>query len=56
MSCGFIVPVQALPDNEACMSLGGELRDLNIRSEPAIHLVAMYAYARRLLPCRFANV
>jgi LuxR family transcriptional regulator, quorum-sensing system regulator BjaR1 len=41
---------------EACVSLGGEHRDLNIRSKPAIHLVAMYASARRLLPCRFANV
>jgi hypothetical protein len=41
---------------EACVSLGGEHRDLNIRSKPAIRLVAMYAAARRLLPSRFAKV
>jgi LuxR family transcriptional regulator, quorum-sensing system regulator BjaR1 len=56
MSCGCIVSIQGIAGYEACESLGGEHRDLNIRSKPAIHLVAMYASARILLPCRSTNV
>jgi LuxR family quorum sensing-dependent transcriptional regulator len=43
---GFIVPIHGIAGYEACVSLGGEHLDLNIRSKPAIHLMAMYAFDR----------
>jgi LuxR family quorum sensing-dependent transcriptional regulator len=46
MSRGFIVPIHSVAGYEACVSLGGEHLDLNNRSKPAIHLMAMYAFDR----------
>jgi LuxR family quorum sensing-dependent transcriptional regulator len=46
MSRGFIVPIHGIAGDEACVSLSGEHLDLNIRSKPAIHLMAMYAFDR----------
>jgi LuxR family transcriptional regulator, quorum-sensing system regulator BjaR1 len=50
MSNGFIVPIHG-SGYEACVSLGGAHLDLNARSKPAIHLMAMYGFdrVRRLL-------
>jgi LuxR family transcriptional regulator, quorum-sensing system regulator BjaR1 len=51
MSRGFIVPIHGISGYEACVSLGGEQLDLNVRSKPALHLMAMYGFdrVRRLL-------
>jgi LuxR family quorum sensing-dependent transcriptional regulator len=46
MSRGFIVPIHSVAGYEACVSLGGEHLDLNDRSKPAVHLMAMYAFDR----------
>ena len=46
MSRGFIVPIHGLTGFEACVSLGGEHLDLNSRSKPAVHLMAMYGFDR----------
>jgi LuxR family quorum sensing-dependent transcriptional regulator len=46
MSRGFIVPIHGLTGFEACISLGGECLDLNPRSKPAVHLMAMYGFDR----------
>jgi LuxR family transcriptional regulator, quorum-sensing system regulator BjaR1 len=46
MSRGFIVPIHGIAGDEACVSLSGQHLDLNIRSKPAIHLMAMYAFDR----------
>jgi|UniRef100_Q07P69 LuxR family quorum sensing-dependent transcriptional regulator len=46
MSRGFIVPVHGLAGYEAAVSLGGDHIDLNPRSKPALHLMAMYAFDR----------
>lgn len=50
MSNGFIVPIHGR-GYDACVSLGGAHLDLNARSKPAIHLMAMYGFdrVRRLL-------
>ncbi len=50
MSNGFIVPIHGR-GYDACVSLGGAELDLNVRSKPAIHLMAMYGFdrVRRLL-------
>ena len=50
MSNGFIVPIHG-GGYDACISLGGDHLDLNTRSKPAIHLMAMYGFdrVRRLL-------
>jgi LuxR family quorum sensing-dependent transcriptional regulator len=50
MSNGFIVPIHGR-GYDACVSLGGAHLDLNMRSKPAIHLMAMYGFdrVRRLL-------
>jgi LuxR family quorum sensing-dependent transcriptional regulator len=51
MSRGFIVPVHGLDARDACVSLGGAHLDLNKRSKPALHLMAMYGFecVRKLL-------
>lgn len=51
MARGFIVPIHGLSGYEAAVSLGGLDLDLNIRSKPALHLMAMYGFdrIRRLL-------
>ncbi|MGY3646089.1 DNA-binding CsgD family transcriptional regulator [Bradyrhizobium sp. LM4.3] len=51
MSRGFIVPIHGLTGYEAAVSLGGIHLDLNARSKPALHLMAMYGFdhIRRLL-------
>ncbi len=51
MSRGFIVPIHGLTGYEAAVSLGGVHLDLNPRSKPALHLMAMYGFEhiRRLL-------
>jgi LuxR family transcriptional regulator, quorum-sensing system regulator BjaR1 len=51
MARGFIVPIHGLTGYEAAVSLGGKDLDLNVRSKPALHLMAIYAFdrIRRLL-------
>lgn len=51
MSRGFVVPIHGLSGYEAAVSLGGVHLDLNARSKPALHLMAMYGFdhIRRLL-------
>jgi LuxR family quorum sensing-dependent transcriptional regulator len=51
MARGFIVPIHGMTGYEACVSVGGTDLDLNSRSKPAIHLMALYAFdqVRRLL-------
>ena len=51
MSRGFIVPIHGEDAHNACVSVGGTHLDLNKRSRPALHLMAMYAFerVRRLL-------
>jgi LuxR family quorum sensing-dependent transcriptional regulator len=46
MSRGFIVPIHGLTGYEAAVSLGGMDLDLNVRSKPALHLMAIYAFDR----------
>jgi LuxR family transcriptional regulator, quorum-sensing system regulator BjaR1 len=46
MSRGFIVPIHGLTGYEAAVSLGGVHLDLNPRSKPALHLMAMYGFDR----------
>jgi LuxR family transcriptional regulator, quorum-sensing system regulator BjaR1 len=46
MAYGFIVPIHGFSGYEACISLGGAHLDLNARSKPAIHLMAMYGFDR----------
>jgi LuxR family quorum sensing-dependent transcriptional regulator len=43
---GFIVPIHGITGYEAAVSLGGVDLDLNTRSKPALHLMAMYAFER----------
>jgi LuxR family transcriptional regulator, quorum-sensing system regulator BjaR1 len=43
---GFIVPIHGLTGYEAAVSLGGIDLDLNVRSKPALHLMAMYSFER----------
>ena len=60
MARGFIVPIHGHSGFDSAVSLGGVDLDLNPRSKPAIHLMAMYAFdrVRRLLkpgndePCK----
>jgi len=54
MTRGFIVPIHGMTGYEACVSVGGTDLDLNNRSKPAIHLMAMYGFdrVRRLLSPR----
>ena len=51
MSRGFVVPIHGLTGYEAGVSLAGVNLDLNARSKPALHLIAMYGFdhIRRLL-------
>ncbi|MGY0570280.1 LuxR family transcriptional regulator [Bradyrhizobium sp. RDM12] len=51
MSRGFVVPIHGLTGYEAGVSLGGVDLDLNARSKPALHLIAMYGFdhIRRLI-------
>jgi LuxR family transcriptional regulator, quorum-sensing system regulator BjaR1 len=51
MSRGFVVPIHGLTGYEAGVSLGGVHLDLNARSKPALHLIAIYGFdhIRRLL-------
>ena len=46
MSNGFIIPVHGENARDACVSLGGMHLDLNRRSKPALHLMAMYGFER----------
>jgi LuxR family quorum sensing-dependent transcriptional regulator len=46
MSRGFVVPIHGLTGYEAGVSLGGVHLDLNARSKPALHLMAMYGFER----------
>ena len=54
MARGFVVPIHGLTGYEAGVSLGGVHLDLNARSKPALHLMAMYGFERirRLLDPR----
>lgn len=51
MSRGFIIPIHGAGAHDACVSLGGAHLDLNQRSKPALHLMAMYGFehVRKLL-------
>lgn len=51
MSRGFVVPIHGLTGYEAGISIAGVHLDLNARSKPALHLMAMYGFdhIRRLL-------
>jgi len=40
------VPIRGLTGYEAAVSLGGVDLDLNVRSKPALHLMAMYSFDR----------
>jgi LuxR family quorum sensing-dependent transcriptional regulator len=57
MARGFVVPIHGLTGYEAGVSLGGVHLDLNARSKPALHLMAMYGFdrIRRLLDPRPAQ-
>ena len=44
MTRGFIVPIHGLTGYESAVSLGGVDLDMNSRSKPALHLMAMYAF------------
>jgi LuxR family quorum sensing-dependent transcriptional regulator len=46
MARGFIVPIHGLTGFAAAVSLGGVDLDLNVRSKPALHLMAMYGFDR----------
>ena len=46
MTRGFIVPIHGVTGYEAAVSLGGMHLDLNARSKPALHLMAMYGFDR----------
>ena len=46
MTRGFIVPVHGDGAHNACVSVGGTHLDLNKRSKPALHLMAMYGFER----------
>jgi LuxR family transcriptional regulator, quorum-sensing system regulator BjaR1 len=46
MARGFIVPLHGLTGFTAAVSLGGVDLDLNVRSKPALHLMAMYGFDR----------
>jgi LuxR family transcriptional regulator, quorum-sensing system regulator BjaR1 len=54
MSRGFSIPIHGLSGYQAMVSLGGVHLDLNPRSKPALHLMAMYGFERirRLLDSR----
>lgn len=43
---GFTVPIHGLAGYEAAISLGGSNIDLNSRTKPVLHLMAMYAFER----------
>ena len=51
MARGFIIPIHGEGAHNACLSIGGTHLDLNRRSKPALHLMAMYGFehVRRLL-------
>ena len=46
MKRGFVVPIHGLSGYEAAVSMGGADLDLNGRSKPALHLMAMYGFDR----------
>lgn len=43
---GFIVPIHGLAGYEAAISFGGSNIELNSRTKPVLHLMAMYAFDR----------
>jgi LuxR family quorum sensing-dependent transcriptional regulator len=51
MARGFCLPIHGLRGYEACLSMSGVDLDLDARTKPALHLMAMYAFerARQLL-------
>jgi LuxR family quorum sensing-dependent transcriptional regulator len=46
MARGFCLPIHGLNGYEACLSMSGVDLDLNCRTKPAIHLMALYAFER----------
>jgi LuxR family quorum sensing-dependent transcriptional regulator len=46
MARGFIIPIHGEDARNACVSMGGAHLDLNKRSKPALHLMAMYGFDR----------
>ncbi|HEX8165338.1 MAG TPA: LuxR family transcriptional regulator [Beijerinckiaceae bacterium] len=46
MARGFCLPVHGLSGYEACLSMSGVDIDLDHRTKPAIHLMALYAFER----------
>jgi LuxR family quorum sensing-dependent transcriptional regulator len=43
---GFSVPIHGPEGCEACFSMSGRSPDLNGRTKPAVHMIAMYAFER----------
>jgi LuxR family quorum sensing-dependent transcriptional regulator len=46
MARGFCLPIHGLNGYEACLSMSGVDIDLDHRTKPAIHLMALYAFER----------
>jgi LuxR family quorum sensing-dependent transcriptional regulator len=46
MPGGFCLPIHGVTGYEACLSMSGVHLDLNARTKPAIHLMALYAFER----------
>jgi LuxR family quorum sensing-dependent transcriptional regulator len=46
MARGFCLPIHGIQGYEACLSMSGADLDLSLRTKPAIHLMAMYAFER----------
>jgi LuxR family quorum sensing-dependent transcriptional regulator len=46
MTRGFCLPIHGLNGYEACLSMSGVDIDLDHRTKPAIHLMALYAFER----------
>jgi LuxR family quorum sensing-dependent transcriptional regulator len=46
MPRGFCLPIHGLSGYEACLSMSGVHLDLDARTKPAIHLMALYAFER----------
>jgi LuxR family transcriptional regulator, quorum-sensing system regulator BjaR1 len=46
MPRGFCLPIHGLTGYEACLSMSGVHLDLDSRTKPAIHIMALYAFER----------
>jgi LuxR family transcriptional regulator, quorum-sensing system regulator BjaR1 len=46
MNCGFCVPIHTAEGFQAVVTMAGECVDLGGRAKPALHLMALYSYAK----------